>query len=120
MKSMSVRRSLIVLTLITLLLPVVVLAVRANQPAAEPHTSTLQTMTVSPGLVEVTVSALGRVEADRETRLSFTSSGRAAEVTVRTGDAVQEGDPLNSADGRCRAAGAGAGAAWAGHGQPAA
>jgi HlyD family secretion protein len=91
---MSVRRSIVVLTIITLLLPVVVLAVRANQPAAEPATSSLQTLTVAPGLVELTVSALGRVEPDRETRLSFTSAGRAAEVFVETGDAVLEGDPL--------------------------
>ena len=91
---MSVRRSILVLTLVTLLLPVVVLAVRANQPAAEPATSTLQTLTVAPGLVELTVSALGRVEPDRETRLSFTSVGRAAEVLVEMGDSVTEADPL--------------------------
>jgi HlyD family secretion protein len=72
----------------------VVLAVRANQPAAEPATSSLQTMVAAPGVVELTVSALGRVEADRETRLSFTAAGRATDVFVAVGDAVLEGDPL--------------------------
>ncbi|MFN8378526.1 MAG: efflux RND transporter periplasmic adaptor subunit [Anaerolineae bacterium] len=91
---MSVRRSLIVLTMVTLLLPVMVLALRANQPSSETDTSTLQTVVVAPGTVELTVSALGRVEADRETRLSFLASGRAAEVLVEVGDSVQADDPL--------------------------
>ena len=91
---MSVRRSLIVLTIVTLLLPVVVLAWRANQPAAEPVNSTLQTMIVAPGTVELTVSALGRVEPDRETQVSAMTAGRVVEVLVRTGDTVREGDAL--------------------------
>lgn len=94
MKTMPVRRSLIVLTLVTLLLPVVVLALRASQPPAEAETSSLQTVVVAPGMVELTVSALGQVEPDRETRLSFMAAGRAAEVFVEIGDAVLAGDPL--------------------------
>jgi RND family efflux transporter MFP subunit len=94
MKSMSVRRSVIVLTLVTLLLPVVVLGVRASQTAAPAVSTNLQTHTVAAGSVERTVSALGRVEPDRETRLSFTSSGRAVDVLAQQGDAVVEGDAL--------------------------
>ncbi|HYO88860.1 MAG TPA: efflux RND transporter periplasmic adaptor subunit [Candidatus Limnocylindrales bacterium] len=94
MKSKSVRRSLIVLAVVTLLLPVVVLAMRANQAAAPAATTSLQTYTVAPGTVELTVSALGRVEPDRETRLAFTTAGRAQDVLVAQGDTVAEGDAL--------------------------
>lgn len=94
MKSMSVRRSLIVLTLVTAFLPVVVLALRANEAVSDPANGSLQTYTVTRGLVESTVSALGRVEADRETELGFTSAGRVVDVIVELGDAVSTGDPL--------------------------
>ncbi len=94
MKSMSVRRSLVVLTIVTALVPVVVLAVRANQASSAPVSANLQTYSVAHGLVESTVSALGRVDAELETKLSFTSAGRVVDVMVEVGDAVAAGDPL--------------------------
>jgi HlyD family secretion protein len=96
---MSVRRSLIVLAAIALLLPVVVSVVNANQAVSEQASrqatiSNLETYTVQPGHAELTVSALGAVEADEVTDLSFTVSGRVESIFVAEGDYVLAGDPI--------------------------
>lgn len=91
---MSVRRSIIVLTLIVLVLPVAIFAASVSQPESAVPDRRLQTHTVASGSVELTVNAIGRVEADRVTRLSFTSPGRLVELTVQAGQAVSEGDLL--------------------------
>src|SRR6185369_7893859 len=89
---MSVRRSLIVLTLLTLILPAAVFAIRANRPTVT--TSNLQTYTVALGDLDVSVSAGGKVEADRSASLSFTVPGRIAGLIVQEGDPVTAGDVM--------------------------
>ena len=89
---MSVRRSLIVLTLLTLIVPVAVFAIRANRPST-PATN-LQTYTVERGDIDVAVSTVGKVEADRSASLSFTVPGRIAGMIVQEGDTVSAGDVL--------------------------
>ncbi|MEP7292082.1 MAG: efflux RND transporter periplasmic adaptor subunit [Chloroflexota bacterium] len=89
---MSVRRSLFVLTLLTLTLPVAVFSLRANRPAAP--LPNLQRYTVERGDVDVTISAVGKVDADRSANLSFALPGRITGILVEAGDAVAEGDVL--------------------------
>lgn len=91
---MSVRRSIIVLTLITLALPVAVFSIRANRNQSERPDRNLQQYTVTRGDVEVTVTAIGTVEADQVTRLSFTSAGRIVALPFEVGDSVRAGDVL--------------------------
>lgn len=89
---MSVRRSLLVLTLLTLLLPVAVFSLRANRPV--PPQPSVQTYIVGRGGVEVTVSAVGTMNADRTTNLSFSTPGRVTEIAVEVGETVSEGQVL--------------------------
>ncbi|MEO8391900.1 MAG: efflux RND transporter periplasmic adaptor subunit [Chloroflexota bacterium] len=89
---MSVRRSLILLTLLTLILPAAVFAIRANRPTVT--VSNLQTYTVARGDLDVSISAVGKVEADRSASLSFTVPGRIAGMIVQEGDLVTAGDVL--------------------------
>lgn len=89
---MSVRRSLLVLTLLTLILPTAVFSLRARRLAA-PQPS-LQTYIVGRGNVDVTVSAVGAIEADRSAKLSFTTPGRVTEIVAQVGETVAEGDVL--------------------------
>ncbi|MCI0351326.1 MAG: efflux RND transporter periplasmic adaptor subunit, partial [Acidobacteriales bacterium] len=91
---MSIRRSIFVLTLITLALPVLVFSIRANRAQDERPDQNLQQYTVVRGDVEVTVTAIGTVEADQVTRLSFASSGRIVALPVEVGAAVQSGEVL--------------------------
>lgn len=92
---MSVRRSLIVLTLLVLALPTIAFSLRANQISRSSRvTRNLQFYTVERGTLENTVSALGAIEADAVARLSFTAPGRVAEVLVEVGDYVLAGDVL--------------------------
>lgn len=91
---MSVRRSIFVLTLVTLALPVAVFSIRANRTQNERPDQNLQQYTVTRGDVEVTVTAIGTVEADQVTRLSFTSAGRIVVLPFEVGAAVQAGDVL--------------------------
>lgn len=95
---MSVRRSIIVLALVTLALPIVVFALRANRSADVSPSQNLQRYTVARGDVELTVTALGTVQADQVTRLSFASGGRVVELPVAVGAAVQAGDLLARLD----------------------
>lgn len=91
---MSIRRSIFVLTLITLALPVLVFSFRANRAQDERPNQNLQQYTVVRGDVEVTVTAIGTVEADQVTRLSFTSSGRIVALPVEVGSPVEAGEVL--------------------------
>lgn len=96
---MSVRRSLIVLAILALALPVIVSAVTANQAATEQAqrqeaVANLERYIVEPGRVELTVSARGRIEADEVTDLSFTQSGQIHTLFVAEGDYVLAGEPL--------------------------
>ncbi len=54
----------------------------------------MQQYTVTRGDVEVTVTAIGTVEADQVTRLSFTSAGRIVALPFEVGDSVRAGDVL--------------------------
>lgn len=93
---MSVRRSLAVLTLLTLVLPAAVFALRASRP--ETPVSTLQKYVVERGDVDVVVSAVGKVQADRSAGLSFALPGRIVETLVEEGDTVKQGDVLARLD----------------------
>ncbi len=81
---MSVRRSVFVLTVMVFVLPVAIFANRANSP--QNTTANLQTYTVIRGAVEVTVSAIGTVKADRSADLSFTTPGRIVDIPVQIGE----------------------------------
>jgi HlyD family secretion protein len=80
-----------------LAVPALVLSVRAqragSQQAAQTSANT-QFYTVAPGVLTITVSALGAVEADNSARLAFTTGGRVAEVLAQTGDYVVSGDVI--------------------------
>lgn len=94
---MSVRRSLLLLTVLTLLVPVAVFAARANQlqnAAKQSNLQNLQLYRVQRGSVEITVSAIGTLEADQTVNLSFVTAGRVEQVFVQPGDVVQAGDAL--------------------------
>ncbi|MBC7810573.1 MAG: efflux RND transporter periplasmic adaptor subunit [Burkholderiales bacterium] len=96
---MGVRRSLVVLTIATVGLPIAMLSSRANDVVVQAQTEqtrleSLQLHTVGRGRVEVTVSALGAVEADAVIGLSFLSGGRVADLMVTEGDYVLAGDEL--------------------------
>lgn len=91
---MSVRRSILVLSLFVLLLPVAGFAARTQQMQAANPVRNLQLHTVGRGNVHLTVTAVGEIEADEVAQLSFTSGGRVVETFVKVGDVVQQGDPL--------------------------
>ena len=91
---MSVRRSILVLFLLTLAVPAIVFNVRANREARNESTRELQTTQVARGDVEVTVTALGTIQADQSANLSFVTAGRVTDVFVQTGDYVLAGDVL--------------------------
>jgi HlyD family secretion protein len=93
---MSIRRTLFVLTLITLILPVMVLAQRSSQTqiAASAQSENIQLHTVERGNVAVVVNAIGSIEASEVAQLSLTTPGRIREVLVQEGDYVLAGDVL--------------------------
>ncbi|HVU10512.1 MAG TPA: efflux RND transporter periplasmic adaptor subunit [Phototrophicaceae bacterium] len=93
---MSVRRSLFILTVLTIILPVAVFAMRANRP--QNASANLQTYTVQRGDVDVTVSAVGKVDSERSANLSFTTPGRIVSIAVQQGDQVKRGDVLAQLD----------------------
>ncbi len=94
---MSVRRSIIVLSVVSLMLPAVFFAVRANYPQrASSPTENLQLYTVSRGDLETTVSAIGQIEPEQIADLSFRSTGRLLELNVAPGDVVMQGQVLAS------------------------
>lgn len=91
---MSVRRSLIILTLLFFLLPALVFSAQANRLQAGKLDQNLVFYVVQPGTVNVAVNAIGSVDASASANLSFTRSGRVAEVLVQPGDVVAAGDVL--------------------------
>jgi HlyD family secretion protein len=93
---MSIRRSLFVLTVITLILPVMVLAQQAGQTqmAASVQSENIQLHTVDRGDVALVVNAIGSIEASDVAQLSLTTPGRIREVLVQEGDYVLAGDVL--------------------------
>jgi HlyD family secretion protein len=91
---MSVRRSLILLALLTFSLPLVVFGLRAQQSEVESLTSNLQLYTVQHGDLDVVITLIGTVEAESIVHPGFTSAGRVAEVLVNPGDQVAAGDVL--------------------------
>lgn len=92
---MSVRRSLVVLTLLTLGLPALIFGMNANQmQASQQAASTIQYYTIQRGDVRVDVTATGTIEADDVVSLGLTTAGKVAELFVREGDYVLVGDPI--------------------------
>lgn len=91
---MSVRRSLIVLILLMLIVPVVLFSTQAARlRRAQPDTQ-LQFYTVGVGRVELPVTAIGRIEADSVVQLNFLTAGRVTAINVQPGDLVAAGDVL--------------------------
>ncbi|MDX2137095.1 MAG: efflux RND transporter periplasmic adaptor subunit [Chloroflexota bacterium] len=97
---MSVWRTLIAAAVLMLLLPVVSLVVSGTGGSAGTQTLTdfLTPYSVSVGEVRDTISAVGRLEANRTVGLAFQTNGRVIEVLVRVGDTVQQGDVLARLD----------------------
>lgn len=99
---MSVRRSLLVLALLTLLLPIAVFSIQGQQTNIQQTTSVnpddLQPYTVTTGRVESVVSAIGSIKADQIVNLSFRVPGSVREVLVQTGDYMFAGEPLVQLD----------------------
>lgn len=96
---MSVRRSIVVLSLVMLLFPAAFFALRAQQAADAPDpAATLQLLRVGRGAVDVTVSAVGRVEPDEQSSLSVRAPGTIVEIRVQVGDQVRAGDVLLTQD----------------------
>jgi HlyD family secretion protein len=93
---MSVRRSLFLLTVLVILAPFVVYL--RSQRTTNNQTSTqldsLQLYRVGTGRVELSVSAIGTLDADQQTNLSFLTAGRIREVLVQRDDYVLAGDVL--------------------------
>jgi HlyD family secretion protein len=91
---MSVRRSLIVLALMTFLLPVAVFGLRTQRLESESTFQNMQLYTVQRGDLDVAITLIGTVEAESVVHPGFIGSGRVAEVLVSPGDQVSTGDAL--------------------------
>ncbi len=90
---MSVRRSLLVLTVLVVMLPLAIFAASARRVTPS-RAGNIQTYTVERGDVDSTVSAIGAVEAERSVRLSFSAPGRVVDLPVEAGAVVHAGDVL--------------------------
>ncbi len=91
---MSVRRSLLVLAVLTFSLPALVFGLRAGQLERENARRHLQLYTVERGDLEVAITLIGAVEAEAVVGPSFTTAGRVAEIRVSPNDEVSSGDIL--------------------------
>ncbi len=96
---MSVIRSLIVLLVLVISIPLGASFLKAGQAARQEVTeqTRLQNLvryTVVRGDVQRSASALGTIEAESVVDLGFETSGQAAEILVKTGDYVRVGDPV--------------------------
>jgi HlyD family secretion protein len=93
---MSVRRSLILLFIFVMVAPFVVFinAQSSTTSGSSQRLESLQVYRVGRGDVELSVSAIGTLEAAQDTNLSFTSGGRITDVYVQRDDYVLAGDPL--------------------------
>jgi HlyD family secretion protein len=88
---------MVVLALVTVGAPIGVFVSQGSQVQAEAEARAnrpVQRHTVARGLVEVTVNAIGRTEANTVNRLTFTSAGRIVELPAQVGMRVREGDLL--------------------------
>jgi len=92
---MSVRRSLIFLSLLVLTLPICIFGVSASQlmQAREPDQN-LRFYVTSQGDVTLFVTGIGKIEAESVANLSFMRIAKVADVFVQQGDFVQKGDVL--------------------------
>lgn len=95
---MKVYRSLLVLTGVLLALPLLAFYLRVTERPAPIPKRNVQEYTVVRGDVDVTVSAVGRVEPSEVIRAAFTGAGRVIDVPVQVGDVVQPGDVLARLD----------------------
>jgi RND family efflux transporter MFP subunit len=97
---MSVIRTLIAGLVLILLVPVIgAVAMTPIDASSEVSiTDFLMPYTVSVGEVRDTISAVGRLEANRMVSLNFQATGRVTEVLARAGDRVQAGDVLARLD----------------------
>lgn len=95
---MKVYRSLLVLTVVLLALPLIAFRLRITESPAPIPERNIQEYTVVRGDVDVTVSAIGRVEPDEVVRATFSTAGRVIDVLVQVGDFVQAGDVLARLD----------------------
>ncbi len=94
---MSVIRSLVVLVVLVIVIPLGASFVRQGQAARQELTeqTRLQNLvryTVGRGEVKRSISALGTIEAGSVVDLGFETSGQASEILVKTGDYVRAGD----------------------------
>jgi HlyD family secretion protein len=96
---MSVRRSIIVLSLLVLVLPAFLFTTQASQQRQQNPPRNLQLYTARRGDIDVSISALGDIEPDQTASVSFTSGGRVSDVMVQEGDFVKTGDPLIRLEG---------------------
>lgn len=92
---MSVRGSLATLAAVMLAAPAIVFSSLSNSQAqTEAQIQRLQFYTVQRGRVEMTVSAVGTLQAQETVNLSAQGAGRVAEVYLQAGDHVLPGDAL--------------------------
>lgn len=98
---MAVRRSLIILAVLSLLIiPALTFASVSRQVQSANPARSLQLTRVQRGDVVQTISAIGEIEPDEVARLSFTRSGPVTAVLVQEGDYVLAGDVLVQQDDR--------------------
>ncbi|NDJ62545.1 MAG: efflux RND transporter periplasmic adaptor subunit [Chloroflexi bacterium] len=92
---MYVRRSLFVLILLIFVVPIAVFRNQAMEMQQSDRAPVdIQQAVVARGDVEVTVNAIGTIEAERTARLSFDGGGRVRDVLFDVGDFVLAGDVL--------------------------
>src|SRR5258708_7148526 len=96
---MSVIRSLVVLLVLVIVIPLGASFLRSGQAARQEvaeqrRLQNLARYTVMRGDVQHSASALGTVEADSVVDLGFETSGQVAEVLVKTGDYIRAGDVI--------------------------
>jgi len=94
----KIRRTILLLALIMLGLPAVLFASRvapmSDSTAQAADAENLSRYTVTEGVVEVVVSAVGAIESQQDARVSFRDPGRIAVIDVSIGDRVRAGDVL--------------------------
>jgi HlyD family secretion protein len=96
---MSVIRSLVVLVVLSILIPIVATFLSAGQAAnqqlrEQARLQSLGRYVVTRSDVQHTVSALGTIDADEIVDMGFETSGQIGEILVKTGDYVRAGDVI--------------------------
>ncbi len=96
-KAKTNRIGIVILVLVILLISLVAIRrYRLRQTETAGTTTTTETAKVSIGDLAASASAGGRIAAKREARLAFEIPGLVAEVLVRVGDEVKQGQALAS------------------------